>query len=34
MSAVTDSGSEILFDTENKPGISNLLQIYAALKKR
>lgn len=32
MSAVTDSGSEILFDTENKPGISNLLQIYAALK--
>ncbi len=32
MSAVTDSGSEITFDPDNKPGISNLLQIYAALK--
>lgn len=29
-SAVTDSGSEIKFDTENKPGISNLLAIYSA----
>ena len=32
MSAVTDSGSEIKYDVENKPGISNLLTIYAALK--
>jgi tryptophanyl-tRNA synthetase len=30
-SAVTDSDSEIRFDPENKPGISNLLTIYAAL---
>ncbi|MDP9814198.1 tryptophanyl-tRNA synthetase [Spirilliplanes yamanashiensis] len=30
-SAVTDAGREILFDTENKPGVSNLLTIYAAL---
>ncbi|MDR0446421.1 MAG: tryptophan--tRNA ligase [Oscillospiraceae bacterium] len=27
--AVTDSGSEIRFDPEAKPGISNLMQIYA-----
>lgn len=33
MSAVTDSGSEIIYDDENKPGISNLLTIYAALKE-
>ncbi|MCR4912042.1 MAG: tryptophan--tRNA ligase [Bacilli bacterium] len=32
MSAVTDSGCEVKFDQENKPGISNLLTIYAALK--
>ena len=32
MSAVTDSGSEVKYDVENKPGISNLLTIYAALK--
>ncbi len=32
MSAVTDTGSEIKFDKENKPGISNLLTIYACLK--
>lgn len=32
MGAVTDSGSEIKFDKENKPGISNLLTIYASLK--
>jgi tryptophanyl-tRNA synthetase len=32
MSAVTDSGSEVKFDPEAKPGISNLLTIYAALK--
>jgi tryptophanyl-tRNA synthetase len=32
MSAVTDSGNEVKFDPENKPGISNLLTIYAAMK--
>jgi tryptophanyl-tRNA synthetase len=32
MSAVTDSGSEVKFDPINKPGISNLLTIYASLK--
>ena len=32
MSAVTDSGCEIKFDEENKPGISNLLTIYSAIK--
>ena len=32
MSAVTDTGSEVKFDPENKPGISNLLTIYAAMK--
>lgn len=31
MSAVTDTGSDIIYDPVNKPGISNLLQIYAAL---
>ena len=31
MSAVTDTGSDIYYDPLNKPGISNLLQIYAAL---
>lgn len=30
-SAVTDSGSEISFDPEGKPGISNLLTIFSAL---
>ena len=30
-SAVTDSGSEIRFDVEEKPGISNLLTIYSSL---
>jgi tryptophanyl-tRNA synthetase len=30
-SAVTDSGSEIRFDVEGKPGISNLLTIYSAI---
>jgi tryptophanyl-tRNA synthetase len=30
-SAVTDSGSEVRYDVENKPGISNLLTIYSAL---
>jgi len=32
MSAVTDLGCEVKYDVENKPGISNLLSIYAALK--
>ena len=31
MSAVTDLGHEVKFDTENKPGISNLMTIYSAL---
>jgi tryptophanyl-tRNA synthetase len=30
-SAVTDSGREIVFDEENKPGIANLLTIHSAL---
>jgi len=30
-SAVTDSGSEIRFDVEEKPGVSNLLTIYGSL---
>lgn len=30
-SAVTDAGSEISFDREAKPGVSNLLSIYSAL---
>ena len=29
-SGVTDTGREILYDEENKPGISNLLTVYAA----
>ena len=29
--AVTDSGHEIVHDRENKPGISNLLEIYACV---
>lgn len=33
-SAVTDSGREIYFDPENKPGVSNLLTIYSALTHR
>ena len=32
MSAVTDSGCEVKYDVENKPGISNLLTIYCAMK--
>lgn len=32
--AVTDSGSEIAYDLERKPGLSNLLEIYAALQGR
>ncbi|TDD84106.1 tryptophan--tRNA ligase [Saccharopolyspora karakumensis] len=30
-SAVTDTGREIRYDVENKPGVSNLLAIYSAL---
>jgi tryptophanyl-tRNA synthetase len=33
-SAVTDTGREIVFDPENKPGVSNLLTIYAAMTDR
>jgi tryptophanyl-tRNA synthetase len=33
-SAVTDAGREILYDEENKPGVSNLLTIFAALTAR
>jgi tryptophanyl-tRNA synthetase len=33
-SAVTDTGREILFDPESKPGVSNLLTIYSALTGR
>jgi tryptophanyl-tRNA synthetase len=33
-SAVTDTGREILYDEENKPGVSNLLTMYAALTMR
>ncbi|HET9517085.1 MAG TPA: tryptophan--tRNA ligase, partial [Actinoplanes sp.] len=33
-SAVTDTGREILFDLVEKPGIANLLTIYAALSGR
>jgi tryptophanyl-tRNA synthetase len=30
-SAVTDSGSDIRFDADDKPGVSNLLTIYSSL---
>lgn len=30
-SAVTDSGSDVVFDPEGKPGVSNLLTIYSAV---
>jgi tryptophanyl-tRNA synthetase len=33
-SAVTDTGREVVYDLENKPGISNLLTIHAALSGR
>jgi tryptophanyl-tRNA synthetase len=33
-SAVTDSGSEVRFDDEHKPGVSNLLTIFSALTGR
>ncbi len=34
MSAITDSGNSIVFDRENKPGISNLIEIYQALTNK
>jgi tryptophanyl-tRNA synthetase len=34
MSAVTDTGREVVYDPENKPGISNLLTIMSALDGR
>jgi tryptophanyl-tRNA synthetase len=33
-SAVTDSGTDVRFDVEHKPGISNLLTIYSSLTAR
>jgi tryptophanyl-tRNA synthetase len=33
-SAVTDTGRDIVFDPQNKPGVSNLLTIYSALTAR
>lgn len=33
-SAVTDSGHEVVFDEEEKPGIANLLRIYSVLSAR
>ena len=33
-SAVTDTGREVTFDPVGKPGVSNLLTIYAALSGR
>ncbi|TCP49329.1 tryptophanyl-tRNA synthetase [Tamaricihabitans halophyticus] len=33
-SAVTDTGREIVYDPESKPGVSNLLVIYSALSGR
>ncbi|MDQ1646780.1 MAG: tryptophanyl-tRNA synthetase [Cryptosporangiaceae bacterium] len=33
-SAVTDTGREVVFDEQNKPGVSNLLTIYSALSGR
>lgn len=33
MGAVTDSENKVYYDPENKPGISNLITIYASFKK-
>jgi tryptophanyl-tRNA synthetase len=33
-SAVTDSGSEVRHDREEKPGVSNLIEIYGAVTKQ
>ncbi len=32
--AVTDSENKVRFDPENKPGVSNLMQIYSAITNR
>lgn len=32
--AVTDSGSEVTFDPSRKPGLANLLEVYAALVQK
>ncbi len=32
--AVTDSGSEIIYDPENKPGVSNLITVYSVFAKK
>ena len=34
MSAVTDSDAKVIFDEENKPGISNLMTIYSSLTNK
>jgi tryptophanyl-tRNA synthetase len=34
MSATTDSEMEVRFDTENKPGISNLMTLYGAFTNK
>ncbi len=34
MSAVTDNDNKIVFDEENKPGISNLLSIYSTITSK
>jgi tryptophanyl-tRNA synthetase len=34
MRSTTDSGGEIRYDIENKPGVSNLLSIYSAFSGR
>ncbi len=34
MSATTDSDNKIIYDTENKPGISNLINIYKAFTNK
>ena len=34
MSAVTDTDNKIVFDEENKPGISNLLSIYSVIANK
>ena len=33
-SAVTDTGREVIFDVENKPGISNLMTIYSVVTQK
>ena len=32
--AVTDSENKVKFDAENKPGVSNLMQIYGAITSK